>query len=302
MWRVRLAPAWPLQCLCARVCGSWLRARVARVRLRTQIRRRAAVASANAALVRREFRTPRPKRFPRAAVLEDMAFVRVSAVCCAWLACASPVVNVIAEPPASSQGSGGGASELEVASGQVAALAREVRAGERRVHERASGILKSQSAALRALRAPGAASFLALGDARADAGRLASLLADVAGSVGAAAPDTPLPGPDLHVSEAELDVRRLLVDAGEKFAAASGVGGRGKSTAAAFLQPVDANRLRSSLHVTEPMRSSPPMAVNVIMAEDVRGMQREAVYKGMAEQAAALTRDFETDLAALGSA
>jgi hypothetical protein len=91
------------------------------------------------------------------------------------------------------------------------------------------------------------------------------------------------------------------MSAGEKFAAAADATGDGVSTAVAFLQPVDANRLRSSLHATEPLRSSPPMAVNVIMAEDVRGMQRDAVYKGAAEQAGALARDFDVGLAALGS-
>merc|ERR1711957_782972 len=151
------------------------------------------------------------------------------------------------------------------------------------------------------LRRPGVTSFLAVGDARADAGRLASLLGDVVGSVGVAAPDAPLPGPDFPVPEAELEIRRLLMSAGKKFAAAADATGNGVSTAVAFLQPVDANRLRSSLHATEPLRSSPPMAVNVIMAEDVRGMQRDAVYKGAAEQAAALTRDFDVGLAKLGS-
>ena len=227
-----------------------------------------------------------------------MAFVRIlSFACCASLACATPVVNVIAEPPASSEVS----ADLEVMSGRVAALAREVREGERRMHERVSGVLKSQVAALKTLRGPGVASFLAVGDARADAGRLASLLGDVAGSVGAAAPDAPMPGPDFPVPEAELEIRRLLMSAGKKFAAAADATGNGASTAVAFLQPVDANRLRSSLHVTEPLRSSPPMAVNVIMAEDVRGMQRDAVYKGAAEQAVALARDFDVGLAALGS-
>ena len=217
--------------------------------------------------------------------------------CCACLACASPVVNVIAEPPASSEG----LADFEVVSGRVASLAREVREGERRMHERVSDVLKSQVAALKNLREPGVTSFLAVGDARADASRLASLLGDVAGSVGVAAPDAPLPGPDLPVPEAELEIRRLLMSAGEKFAAAADATGDGVSTAVSFLQPVDANRLRSSLHVTEPLRSSPPMAVNVIMAEDVRGMQRDAVYKGAAEQAAALARDFDVGLAALGS-
>ena len=227
-----------------------------------------------------------------------MALVRILPfACCACLACASPVVNVIAEPPASSEGLAG----FEVVSGRVASLAQEVREGERRMHERVSDVLKSQVAALKNLREPGVTSFLAVGDARADASRLASLLGDVAGSVGVAAPDAPLPGPDLPVPEAELEIRRLLMSAGEKFAAAADATGDGVSTAVSFLQPVDANRLRSSLHATEPLRSSPPMAVNVIMAEDVRGMQRDAVYKGAAEQAAALARDFDVGLAALGS-
>ncbi len=57
--------------------------------------------------------------------------------------------------------------------------------------------------------------------------------------------------------------------------------------------------MRGSLHVTEPMRTSPPMAVNVIMAEDVRGMQRDAAQRGVAEQVAELKEAFEADLIAL---
>ena len=227
-----------------------------------------------------------------------MAFVRIFAFACgAQLAHATPVVNVIVEPPATAEAP----ADFDVVSGRVAALARKVQAGERHMHERVTDVLESQAAFSKTFGKPGVTSFLAAGDARADASRLASLLGDVAGSVGAAKPEAPLPGPDLAVPEAELAIRRSLVSAGKKFAAAADAAGNAASTAASFLQPVDANRLRSSLHATEPLRTATPMAVNVIMAEDVRGMQRDAVYKGVAEQAAALARDFDVGLAALGS-
>ena len=54
--------------------------------------------------------------------------------------------------------------------------------------------------------------------------------------------------------------------------------------------------------MTEPMRTPAPMAVNVIMQEDLLGMQRMAAAKGAAQQVQRLTADFETDLAALTSA
>ena len=108
--------------------------------------------------------------------------------------------------------------------------------------------------------------------------------------------------PGFEIPKAEREVRELLLGAGKKFADASaGEAVESRSAAASFLQPVDANRLRDSLHVTEPMRSPAPMSVNVVMAEDVRGMQREAAERGVSEQVARLKRDFEADVSALGA-
>ena len=150
-----------------------------------------------------------------------MAFVRIFAFACgAQLAHATPVVNVIVEPPATAEAP----ADFDVVSGRVAALARKVQAGERHMHERVTDVLESQAAFSKTFGKPGVTSFLAAGDARADASRLASLLGDVAGSVGAAKPEAPLPGPDLAVPEAELAIRRSLVSAGKKFAAAGSLG------------------------------------------------------------------------------
>ena len=98
--------------------------------------------------------------------------------------------------------------------------------------------------------------------------------------------------------EMESSVRKLLLDAGKKFADASGAG---ESFPASFLQPVDANRLRKSLRATEPMRSPSPMTVNVIAAEDVPTLRRDAIYKGLAAQTIALRNRFDVDVAALGA-
>ena len=82
-----------------------------------------------------------------------------------------------------------------------------------------------------------------------------------------------------------------MLEASGKFSEASG--------ATSFLQPVDANRLRGSLRATEPMLASPPLAVNVVMAEDVAGMQQAVAQHVAAEQLAALKGSFESDLLAL---
>ena len=236
-------------------------------------------------------------------VLRDMVRVRVSLACCAWLACAGPVVNVIAEPPAGLQESSGDANGLEVAFGQVARLAQDVREGEHQLRQRARDALEAQSSAmasLNAIHAQRVAGFVSLGGADSDAARLESLLASVAGGVGPSHGAAPLVEPGFEIPEAEVEIRKSLLDAGKQFADASaGAAAAGGATASSFLQPVDANRLRGSLRVTEPMRSPAPMAVNVIMAEDVRRMQRKAAERGVSEQLARLKRDFETDLSAL---
>ena len=234
-----------------------------------------------------------------------MVFARVSLLCCVLLARASPVVNVIAEPPSVLQESSDVASKLGSAFGQVAGLARDVREGERHMQQRAQDVLKAQSSALASLkahRAQRAASFLAFGGASSDAARLASLLSEIAHSVGASPGAAPLAEPGFEIPEAELEIRNLLLGAGKKFADASaGEATESRSTAASFLQPVDANRLRGSLHVTEPMRAPAPMSVNVVMSEDVRGMQREAAQRGVSDQLARLKHDFEADLSTLGA-
>ena len=106
--------------------------------------------------------------------------------------------------------------------------------------------------------------------------------------------------PGFEIPDAEKRVRKLLMAAAHSFSDAAGVAAaQGASTAASFLQPVDANRLRGSLRATEAMRASPPMAVNVLVAEDLRGMQRDAQQRGAAEQLEALRQSFEDDLISL---
>ena len=193
---------------------------------------------------------------PRVA---SMVLARCALACWACLVGATPVVNVVVEPPLGGLDSSSGSSKLQTALLDLQALARSVRDGTDSVRIRAAGALQAQQ---------GATSFVQLSGARSDAARLASLLADVASSVGSATDET-LPDASGDVPAAEVEVRKRLLEAREKFSeAAAGA----TAAATSFLQPVDANRLRGSLRATEPMRTAPPLAVNVVMAEDIAGM------------------------------
>ena len=212
----------------------------------------------------------------------SMLFAKLSVISfCASFVGATPVVNVIVEPPLGGLDSSSGASKLESALADVQGLARSVRDGSRTVGVRAQSVLQAQ---------PVAASFVTLGGASADASYLASLLTGVASSVGAPATERLSEG-SFEIPDAEVDIRKRLFEASGKFSEASG--------ATSFLQPVDANRLRGSLRATEPMLASPPLAVNVVMAEDVAGMQQAVAQHVAAEQLAALKGSFESDLLAL---
>merc|ERR1719291_433615 len=56
--------------------------------------------------------------------------------------------------------------------------------------------------------------------------------------------------------------------------------------------PTDAYKMRNSVFLTAPMRSPPQAAVNVIMREDVSGMQERSKYRGMESQIRRLRRQF----------
>jgi len=73
--------------------------------------------------------------------------------------------------------------------------------------------------------------------------------------------------------------------------------GRGPPRPAGFLaSPVDSDRIRNSLYLSQPLRSPPQATVNVVMQEDVRGMQDHAKYAGAREQTARLMAAFHRDL------
>ena len=65
--------------------------------------------------------------------------------------------------------------------------------------------------------------------------------------------------------------------------------------------PVDANRIKKSLYLTQSLRSPPQAAVNVIMREDVQHMQDASKYKGMVYQTQALQNEFRQGLAAMSN-
>ena len=69
-------------------------------------------------------------------------------------------------------------------------------------------------------------------------------------------------------------------------------GGREPDLAASFLAtkvlPIDAEKIKNSLYVTQSMRSPPQASVNVIMRENIEDVEKRAKYQAMKEQAASL--------------
>ena len=228
------------------------------------------------------------------ALFDCMMRARVLACCAALVACGPPIVNILAESPLAEQG---GNAKLDSVLNEINDLTRRARDDTRRMRAQAEDFF----AAPRSLRGPPAAAFVSRGDAQLDAEKLSALLREFAASVGDQS-GTKLAEADMEVPESETEIRKLLLEAAKNFADASASRVERKaSESTSFIQPVDAARLRQSLRATEPMRAPPPMVVNVVMAEDVRGMQREAAYKAMSEESATLERNFESDLASLAS-
>ena len=221
-------------------------------------------------------------------------------ICCAWAVAGAPAVNVIAESP---KASASAASQgLRDVAAKAKSFAANVRGETRRMSFEAQQVLDAQSAAFSLLNAGSVApvaGFLSLGDAHSDSDKLLSMLHDVSGDASGThfGPSQP-PGEIDEMPETDSSLRKLFLEVGKKFADAAGAA---QSYPASFLQPVDANRLRKSLLATEPMRSSPPMVVNIVSSEDVPALRRKAMYKGLAAQTAALHDAFEADLAALGA-
>lgn len=191
--------------------------------------------------------------------------------------------------------------DLRAAAAQAADFAATVRGETRRMSLEAQRVLDAQSDALLSLNArplAPVAGFFSLRHARSDSEPVSSMFHSASEHTGRAHVGfSPTDGGDA-TPEMESSVRKLLLDAGKKFADAAGAG---QSFPSSFLQPVDANRLRKSLRATEPMRSPSPMTVNVVTAEDVPALRREAIYKGLAAQTVALHNGFEADVAALGA-
>ena len=221
------------------------------------------------------------------------------AICCAWGALGAPTLNVISEGPAALADATG--QDLQAAAVQAKSFAASVRGATRRMSAEAQRLLAAQSAAfsLSSIHSPASvAGFFSTRDADSELERLSSMFHTATGDVdGTQARLLPTEGGDATTGM-ESSVRKLLLDAGNKFAEASGEQGM---FPASFLQPVDANLLRNSLRATEPMRSPSPMTVNVVMAEDVPALRRDAKYKGMAAQTIALHNGFEADVAALNA-
>ena len=65
--------------------------------------------------------------------------------------------------------------------------------------------------------------------------------------------------------------------------------------------PVDADRIKKGLYLTQSLRSPPQASVNVIMREDVHHMQDASKYEGMVDQTHRLQEEFRKGLAAMGN-
>ena len=65
--------------------------------------------------------------------------------------------------------------------------------------------------------------------------------------------------------------------------------------------PVDADRIKKSLYLTQSLRSPPQASVNVIMREDVQHMRDASKYKGMVDQTHYLQNEFRKGLADMSS-
>jgi hypothetical protein len=61
--------------------------------------------------------------------------------------------------------------------------------------------------------------------------------------------------------------------------------------------PVDADRIKKSLYLTQSLRSPPQASVNIIMHEDVQHMKDASKYKGMVDQTHVLQNEFRKGLA-----
>ena len=61
--------------------------------------------------------------------------------------------------------------------------------------------------------------------------------------------------------------------------------------------PVDADRIKKSLYLTQSLRSPPQASINVVMREDVRNMRDTANYMGMLDQTHRLQNEFKQGLA-----
>lgn len=61
--------------------------------------------------------------------------------------------------------------------------------------------------------------------------------------------------------------------------------------------PVDADRIKKSLYLTQSLRSPPQASINVVMREDVQHMRDTANYMGMLDQTHRLQNEFKQGLA-----
>ena len=65
--------------------------------------------------------------------------------------------------------------------------------------------------------------------------------------------------------------------------------------------PVDADRIKKGLYLTQSLRSPPQASVNVIMREDVHHVQDAAKYEGMVDQTHRLQDEFRKGVAAMSN-
>lgn len=65
--------------------------------------------------------------------------------------------------------------------------------------------------------------------------------------------------------------------------------------------PVDSERIKKSLYLTQSLKSPPQASVNVIMHEDVQAMKDALKYEGMVDETQLLHNEFAKGLAAMSN-
>jgi len=65
--------------------------------------------------------------------------------------------------------------------------------------------------------------------------------------------------------------------------------------------PIDAEKIRNSIPLTEALKAPAPASVNLIMHEDLAGMRQASKYQGMQDQVRKLQEQIEETVSGMSS-